>query len=85
MAVFRIWTPVCEMQMEARDDGASRLGNGNGAAGGAAIRDGTSISIRMGVGRRATSDAVTVSVFMSISRTKLLAMTTVFSCGRNRQ
>ena len=46
-----------------------RDGNGaadDGAAGGAATGDITSTLAQMGVGRRVTSDAVMVSIFMSV-------------------
>ena len=57
----------------------------DGAAGGAVTGDGTSILARMGVRRRTTSDAVTVSIFTSIGWTKSLATATVSSRGRNWQ
>jgi len=51
--------------MEARGEPAT-VRRGDGAAGGAVTGDGTSILERMGVRRRTTSDAVTVSIFTSI-------------------
>ena len=65
---------MCETQMETRGEpGTVRRGGagaaqqaGDGAAGGATTGDGTSTLARMGVCRRTTSDAVTVSIFTSI-------------------
>ena len=73
-AIYRIWRPVCETQMEARGEaGTVRRGGagtaqqaGDGAAGSATTGDGTSTLARMGVRRRTRSDAVTVSIFTSI-------------------
>jgi len=56
-----------EPATERRDNGAGAARQtGDGAAGGAVIGDGSSTLTWMGVGHRATSDAVTVSIFTSI-------------------